>query len=112
MGLLDPSSWSKEGFAQWTYDTLDPVYGEDAPLEAVTEQVREGDYVGAGLEATSTIFVEPVIDFGLQKGSDIIEPIGEKALDLVDPLKEGLETGKDIATVGLIVGALYFLSKK
>jgi len=39
MGLFDPSTWSVKGFAQATYDVLDPVYGEDAPLEFVAEAV-------------------------------------------------------------------------
>jgi len=39
MGLFDPSTWSVKGFAQATYDVLDPVYGEGAPLEFVAEAV-------------------------------------------------------------------------
>ena len=58
----NPTKWSKAGTAQFLYETLDPVYGEGAPLEEVTEQVRQGDYVGAGLEAVENVFVEPVVD--------------------------------------------------
>ncbi len=116
MGLLNPSSWSKQGLAEWTYNTLDPVYGEGAPLEEVTEQVRQGDIVGAGFEAVENVLVEPVIDYTVESVvTPVVAPVVDIGLQYVEPVKDavvdGLETGKDIATVGLVVGALYFLSR-
>ena len=108
----NPTKWSKAGTAQFLYETLDPVYGEGAPLEEVTEQVRQGDYVGAGLEAVENVFVEPPLDYITDS---VVEPVAEIGMQYVDPatkaLLAGYETGKDIATVGIVVGALYFLSR-
>ena len=110
MGLLDPSSWSKEGFAQWTYNTLDPIYGEGAPLEEVTQQVREGDLVGAGLEATEQIFIEPIVDYG---SDSVVEPILDTGSSLIDDSKDLLagaqETALQASKLGLLAIAAGFI---
>ena len=109
---LNPLKWSKEGTAKFIYETLDPIYGEGGVFEDVTEQVREGDLVGATIEATETVFVEPVIDYTVET---VIEPVVDSVvatgLEYIDPIKEGYEGAKDFATIALAVGAVYILSK-
>jgi hypothetical protein len=117
MGLFKPSTWSKEGFAQWSYDTLNPAFGEGAPLEDVADKVREGDYVGAGIEATSEIFVEPVSEAVIDTGSDIVAPIVETGKEAyeenIDALTAGFQSAKEDTMLALVaIGALFFLSKR
>ena len=117
MGILDPSTWSKEGVAQFTYDTLNPVFGEDAPLEDVADKVREGDIVGAGLEATTEIFVDPIVDTGKDAvvgvAEDVIET-GKEAYEAnIDTLTAGFQSAKEDTMLALVaIGALFFLSKR
>lgn len=117
MGILDPKSWSKEGFAQWSYDTLNPVFGEDAPLEDVADKVREGDIVGAGVEATTEIFVDPIVDTGKDAVVGVAEDVIETGKDAyeanIDTITAGFQSAKDSATLALVaIGALFFLSKR
>jgi hypothetical protein len=108
MGLLNPSSWSKQGLAEWTYDTLDPLYGESGVFEDVTAQVREGDIVGAGLEAVETVFIEPVVDYVTET---VVEPIIETGKDVYESGKEYIKPIADYATIAIIGVAYLMLSK-
>jgi len=66
MGLLRPSTWSVEGFAQATYDALNPVYGEGAPLEFVAEAVAPIVPVAtAAVSATAAATQGAYYDVGL-----------------------------------------------
>lgn len=68
MGLLRPSTWSVEGFAQATYDALNPVYGEGAPLEFVAEAVAPIVPVAtAAVSATAAVTQGAYYDVGLAK---------------------------------------------
>ena len=93
MGILDPSTWSKEGVAQWTYDTLDPYYGEGGTLEPVTvivdpDRTVKEEYVEPMVEE----YVEPLVDYG----EDVLEDLKEDTAKL---LKWG-------AAIGLLYVAL------
>jgi len=71
MGLFRPSTWSVEGFAQATYDALNPVYGEDAPLEFVAEAVAPIVPVAtAAVSATAAATQGAYYDVGLAKAVD------------------------------------------
>jgi len=71
MGLLRPSTWSVEGFAQATYDALNPVYGEGAPLEFVAEAVAPIVPVAtAAVSATAAVTQGAYYDVGLAKAVD------------------------------------------
>jgi len=71
MGLFKPSTWSVEGFAQATYDALNPVYGEGAPLEFVAEAVAPiVPVVTTGLSATAAVTKGAYYDVGLAKAVD------------------------------------------
>ena len=52
---LNPWKWSKEGTAQFVYDTLDPVFGEGGVLEPVTvivdrDRTVYGEYIEPKVE--------------------------------------------------------------
>jgi hypothetical protein len=71
MGLFRPSTWSVEGFAQATYDALNPVYGEGAPLEFVAEAVAPiVPVVSTGLATTAAVTQGAYYDVGLAQAVD------------------------------------------
>ena len=71
MSLLRPSTWSVEGFAQATYDALNPVYGEGAPLEFVAEAVAPiVPVVTTGLATTAAVTQGAYYDIGLAQAVD------------------------------------------
>ena len=66
MGVFRPSTWSVEGFAQASYDALNPVYGEDAPLEFVAEAVAPIVPIAtAAVAATAAVTQGAYYDVGL-----------------------------------------------
>jgi hypothetical protein len=73
----------KEGTAQFVYDKLDPYYGEGGVFQGVTEEVRQGDLVGAGVEATQTVFIEPVVEAGVDVAVTTVETITDTVTDRV-----------------------------
>ena len=71
MGLFRPSTWSVEGFAQASYDALNPVYGEGAPLEFVAEAVAPIVPVAtAAAAATAAVTQGAYYDVGLAQAVD------------------------------------------
>ena len=101
----------------WNGRFFNAIVGEGAPLEDVADKVREGDFVGAGIEATSEIFVEPVSEAVIDTGSDIVAPIVETGKEAyeenIDTLTAGFQAAKDDAMIALVtIGALFFLSKR
>jgi len=79
MGLFDPSTWSVKGFAQATYDVLDPVYGEDAPLEFVAEAVTP-EAILAPYTETIIPAAKKVLDTGDDWLSAAIADVGDVGL--------------------------------
>ena len=82
--------------AETTFNVLDPLYGEGGALEPVTEQVREGDLIGAGLEATEIVFVDPSFDYVEEK---------------LEPGYEALQENKELVLLGAGLLALLLLRK-
>lgn len=76
MGLLDPSSWSSEGLAQWTYDTLDPIYGQGGVLEPVAV-VLDPD------ETIYETYIEPKVEDILDTGKDLYDTTVEPTTKII-----------------------------
>jgi len=84
MGWLTPSTWSVEGFAQATYDALNPVYGEGAPLEFVAEAVAPIVPVAtAAVSATAAATQGAYYDVGLAQAIEDAPQAIEAAQDWV-----------------------------
>jgi len=84
MGLLRPSTWSVEGFAQATYDALNPVYGEGAPLEFVAEAVAPIVPVATAAAAATGAAVETITDDWATKTSGFIADSPTYVSDALD----------------------------
>jgi len=109
MGYWKPSWLTTENVAEFFYDTLDPVFGEGAPLEDVAEQVREGDLVGAGLEAVEEVFIEPIVDYTTEA---IIDPIIETGKDVYEKATgAGKEFALDLVPMIAIIGLAYLATR-
>ena len=57
---------SAEDFAQKIYDTLDPLYGEDAPLEVITVAVDPDKTI-------YETYIEPTVEETMKTGKEIYE---------------------------------------
>jgi hypothetical protein len=125
MGLFRPSTWSVEGFAQATYDALNPVYGEGAPLEFVAEAVApivpvataavsataaatQGAYYDVGLaqaieDAENWVTAEPTPLFSEEQLTpfDWITPYAEAYVDWYEagtPVERAVDVAQEIGT--------------
>ena len=112
----NPLKWNKKGTAKFIYGTLDPVFGEGAPLEEVADEVREGDLIGAGLEAVENVFVEPVIDYTQES---VVDPVVDPTIALYDDFRQASEDSlKDLTGaaekglgIALVLGLAYLATR-
>ena len=88
----NPFKWTKEGTAQFVYDTLDPLYGEGGSLEPVTVLVDPDRTV-------KEEYIEPIVED--------IEDIYEDTLDIAEDLEDkAVQYLKWGAAIGLLYVAL------
>lgn len=76
MGLFDPSSWSREGLAQWTYDTLDPIYGQGGVLEPVAVVIDPD-------ETIYETYIEPKVEDLIDTGKDLYKTTVEPTTKII-----------------------------
>lgn len=98
MGLFDPSTWSVEGFAQRSYDILNPVYGEDAPLEFIAEAVTP-EAILAPYTETIIPAAKKVLDTGDDWLSGAIAGAGDIAAAHQEAKEEQVDIGDLVADV-------------
>jgi len=94
MSWYEPSTWSKEGLVQWTYDTLDPIYGEGGVLEPITVIVDPERTV-------RDEYVQPIVD-------DIQEVLEDTYENIIQPTTDKAES---YLKWGAALGIAYLLLK-